>query len=185
MFAFFLRDWVTEAIETLHGTNLRIELYTFLHVSLTLETVESERRKIFLSDLYWRETKVTAFGLCTHFLLQHIVLDFFFFFENCSMFVLVCFCMRSWDSLLVRVPDSWTKGCKFKSQQEQQENVLFQSQLCVLTLIWCPFHPHFTAVARKRPQSFCQKCKWQVTSEYAYTLNPTKSEWADYATVQT
>ena len=80
MFAFFLRDWVTEAIETLHGTNLRIELYTFLHVSLTLETVESERRKIFLSDLYWRETKVTAFGLCTHFLLQHIVLAFFFFF---------------------------------------------------------------------------------------------------------
>ena len=23
--------------------------------------------------------------------------------------------------------------------------------------------PHVTAVARKRPQSFCQKCRWQVT----------------------
>ena len=27
-----------------------------------------------------------------------------------------------------------------------------------------PFHPRVTAVARKRPRSFCQKCRWQVTS---------------------
>ena len=37
------------------------------------------------------------------------------------------------------------------------------------------------AVACKRPQSFCQKCRWQVTPRQAYTLDPTKSEWADYA----
>ena len=30
----------------------------------------------------------------------------------------------------------------------------------------------------------CQKCKWQVTPKHAYTLDPTKSEWADYAIVQ-
>ena len=59
--------------------------------------------------------------------------------------------MGSRDSLLVRAPDSWSKGCKFESRQEQQENFLLQSQLCVLTLIWCPFHPCVTAVARKRP----------------------------------
>ena len=41
-----------------------------------------------------------------------------------------------------------------------------------------------TAVARKRPWSFCQKCRWQVTPKHAYTLDPTKSEWADYAAVQ-
>ena len=29
----------------------------------------------------------------------------------------------------------------------------------------------FTAVARKRPWSFCQKCRWQVTAEHAYTLH--------------
>ena len=28
----------------------------------------------------------------------------------------------------------------------------------------------FTAVARKRPGSFCQKCRWQVTAKHAYTL---------------
>ena len=33
-----------------------------------------------------------------------------------------------------------------------------------------PFHPRVTAVARKRPQSFRQKCRWQVTAKHAYTL---------------
>ena len=41
--------------------------------------------------------------------------------------------------------------------------------------------PCVTAVASKRPQSFCQKCRWQVTSKHAYILDPAKSEWADYA----
>ena len=58
-----------------------------------------------------------------------------------------------------------------------------RSQLCVLTLIRCPFHPRVTAVACKRPRSFCQKCRWQVTPKHAYTLDPTKSEWTDYAAV--
>ena len=47
--------------------------------------------------------------------------------------------------------------------------------LCVLTLIRCPFHPRVTAVACKRPRSFCQKCRWKVTHKYAYTLDPAKS----------
>ena len=41
-----------------------------------------------------------------------------------------------------------------------------------------------TAVACKRPWSFCQKCRWQVTSKYTYTLDPTDLEWAGYAAVQ-
>ena len=45
------------------------------------------------------------------------------------------------DLFLVTVPDSWLKGCEFESQQEWQENFRLKSQLCVLTLIWCPFHP--------------------------------------------
>ena len=53
-----------------------------------------------------------------------------------------------------------------------------------MTLIRCPFHPHVTAVARKRAGSFCQKCRWQVTPEHSYTLDPTESEWTDYAAVQ-
>ena len=58
--------------------------------------------------------------------------------------------------------------------------LILQSQLCVLTLIRCPFHPRVTVVARKRPRSFSKNCRWQVTSEDAYTFEPTKSEWADY-----
>ena len=59
-----------------------------------------------------------------------------------------------------------------------------QSQLFVLTLIRSLFHPCVTTVALKRPWSFCQKCRWQVTPKYIYTLDPSKLEWADYAAVQ-
>ena len=41
--------------------------------------------------------------------------------------------------------------------------------------------PSVTAVARKRPRSFCQKCRWQVTPKHVYTPDPAVSEWADYA----
>ena len=41
-----------------------------------------------------------------------------------------------------------------------------------------------TTVTCKRPRSFCQKCRWQVTPKQADTLHPTKSEWADCAAVQ-
>ena len=55
----------------------------------------------------------------------------------------------------------------------------------MLTLIRCLFHSRVTAVARKRPRSFCKKTRWQVTPKRAYTIDPTKSEWADYAAIQT
>ena len=42
-------------------------------------------------------------------------------------------------------------------------------------MIWCLFHPRVTAVVCKRPQSFCQKCRWQVAAKHAYTLDPIKS----------
>ena len=41
--------------------------------------------------------------------------------------------------------------------------------LCWL-LFRYPFHPRVTAVARKRPRSFCQKRRWQVTAKHTYTL---------------
>ena len=44
------------------------------------------------------------------------------------------------DSLLFRALDLWSKGCEFKSRQERWKKFLLQSQLFVLTLIWCPFH---------------------------------------------
>ena len=62
--------------------------------------------------------------------------------------------------------------------------VFFSRVNFVCCLIRCPFHPRATAVARKRPRSFCQQCRWQVTPKHAYTVDPRKSKWADYATVQ-
>ena len=55
----------------------------------------------------------------------------------------------------------------------------------MLTLIRCLFHPHVTTVACKRPWSFCKKCRWQVTPKHVCTFDPTKLEWAAFATFQT
>ena len=41
---------------------------------------------------------------------------------------------------------------------------------CIPWTFRYPFHPRVTAVARKRPRSFCQKRRWQVTAKHAYTL---------------
>ena len=96
-------------------------------------------------------------------------------------------CYIQWgsrDSLLVKAPDSWSKGCEFESRQKRREKFLLQCQLCALTLIRCPFHPSVTAVARKRPRSFCQKCRWEITPKHARIFDQTKSEWADHAAIQ-
>ena len=42
--------------------------------------------------------------------------------------------------------------------------------LCWLLLQY-QFHPCVTTVACKRSQSFCQKCRWQVTAKHAYILH--------------
>ena len=78
--------------------------------------------------------------------------------------------LGSGDSSVVRAPDSWSKGRGFESLLERRENFLLQGQFSVLTLFRYPFHPRVTAVARKRPRSFCQKRRWQVTAKHAYTL---------------
>ena len=44
-----------------------------------------------------------------------------------------------------------------------------------------PFHPRVPSVARKRPRSFCQKLRWQITATQALSVAKRESEWADYA----
>ena len=73
-------------------------------------------------------------------------------------------------SSVVTAPDSWSKGHGFESRQQRRENVLFQGQLSVLTLISLFDPPRVTAVARKKSRSFCQKCRWLVTTKHACTL---------------
>ena len=79
------------------------------------------------------------------------------------------------------VDSRWPDWLSCRVNTTRRENFLLQSSLCVLTFIRCPFHSHVTAVARKTPRSFCQKCRWQVTPKHTYALDPTKSEWADHA----
>ena len=80
-------------------------------------------------------------------------------------------CTGAGDSSVVRAPDSWSKGHGFESLQERREKFSSPgSTSCGWLLFRCPFHPRVTAVARKRPRSFCQKCRWQVTAKHAYTL---------------
>ena len=43
---------------------------------------------------------------------------------------------------------------------------------------WLPFHPHVTTASCKRPQSFCQKCRWQVTVN-AHAPYVCGLEWSD------
>ena len=79
---------------------------------------------------------------------------------------------------MVRAPNSLSRKQKRvvgsnHSLQERRENFLLQGQLSVLTpssVFRYPVHPRVTAVARKRPRSFCQKCGWQVTAKYACIL---------------
>ena len=64
--------------------------------------------------------------------------------------------------------------------------VYFHTSRLILTLMlgwhlfWCPFHPVLMQWHVKEPKSICQKCSWQVTPKHVYTLDPRKSEWADY-----
>ena len=76
------------------------------------------------------------------------------------------------DSLLVRASNSWSKGCKFESWQKPPEFSPPELTLCANSYSFslCLFQPHVTAVARKRPWSFCQKCRWQVTPQNTHNL---------------
>ena len=84
----------------------------------------------------------------------------------------------SGDSSAVRALDSWSKGRWFESRRSGGR--IFFSRvkvLCWFLFCYSPLHPpplhppsRVTAVARKISQSFCQKCRWQVTAKYTCTL---------------
>ena len=130
----------------------------------------------------WLKGKETFFWMILFIMTYNVSLVSRYTQEKIAAFLFISTVLSC--SLSVRAPDLWLKGCEFKSRWKRLENFLLQSQLCVLTLIRCPFYPRVTAVARKRPWSFCQKCRWQVTPKHAYTFDSTKWEWAEYAAAQ-
>ena len=76
-------------------------------------------------------------------------------------------------SLVLSRLDYCNSGCpQYLLDKLQKVQGIFFSRvnfLCWL-LFRYPFHPRVTAVTRKRPLSFCQKRRWQVTAKHAYTL---------------
>ena len=78
-----------------------------------------------------------------------------------------------WGVGIAQWLEHWTHGWKVKGLNPcRSGGRIFFSRvnfLCWL-LCWYPFHPRVTTVARKRPQSFRQKCRWQVTAKHACTL---------------
>ena len=60
---------------------------------------------------------------------------------------------------------------RFESWLEWQENFIFLGQLSAMLLFQYPFHPSVTAVACKRSQPFCKKCRWQITAKHTCTLH--------------
>ena len=84
-----------------------------------------------------------------------------------------------WDNSVGRTRNLWSEVCC--SNFGGGSGRIFISKVIFLSWLWCSFHLYVTAVAHKRPRSLHEKCRWQVTSKYSYSLDPTKSEWADYA----
>ena len=92
--------------------------------------------------------------------------------------------LKSQDSLLV---ERRNRDRKVVSSNPGRSGgrIFFSRVSCVCWLLFgVHSNPLVTAVACKRPKPFCQKCRWQVIHKQAYTLDPMKLEWADYATVQ-
>ena len=79
-----------------------------------------------------------------------------------STFNCTCSSWGSRDSSVVGAPDLRSKGHRFTSCLEWQENDLLHGQLYVL-LFWYLSCPHDTTTALKRSQSFCQKCRLQLS----------------------
>ena len=58
----------------------------------------------------------------------------------------------------------------FESRHKRRENFLLQGQLSVLTFISVSILPPCYRSTCKIFQSFCQKCRWQVTAKHTSTL---------------
>ena len=61
---------------------------------------------------------------------------------------------------------------------------LFQSQLCVLTLIRVRSTPVLLQWHVKDPGHSAKSAGGRLHLKHAYTFGPAKSQWADYAAVQ-
>ena len=82
------------------------------------------------------------------------------------------FCLDCPVALLDRRTRDWkVAGLNPRRSSRRSRRIFFSRVVFLCWLLFrYPFHPRVTAVAHKRSQSFCQKCRWQVTAKHAYTL---------------
>ena len=80
----------------------------------------------------------------------------------------------SYGARIAQLVQRWTLDQKFMGSIPGRRFFSTANFLC--QLLFGVFHPKVTAVARKRWQPFCQKCRWQATAKHAHTLDPAKSE---------
>ena len=73
----------------------------------------------------------------------------------------------------ISVKARWERWCRWHCDLRVHQLIecTKNGQLSVLTLILVSVPPRVTAVAHKRPRSFHQKRRWQVTAKHAYTLH--------------
>ena len=62
------------------------------------------------------------------------------------------------------VVSSWLKGFGFEPCRSGGRIFFSRVNFLRWLLFRHPFHPRVTAVAHKRSQPFCQKCRWQITA---------------------
>ena len=141
---------------------LQVYIYHFCHwMHFQAYLLISRLLVMILKLRTWGQSKMLLYSIKT-------------FFSKCFFFpelheTHVCICgvgiaqwleQRTCDRMVMGSNPCWSGGRIFFSRV---------SFLCWL-LFWYPFYLRVTAVARKRPRSFCQKCGWQVTAKHAYTL---------------
>ena len=86
-----------------------------------------------------------------------------------------------WDSLSV---ERWTRheqGCEFDSWQLRRKDFLLRVKFLCWLFLWCPFHPVFPQWHIEDHTHSAKTAGGRLNLKHAYTPDPTKSEWADYA----
>ena len=80
--------------------------------------------------------------------------------------------------------DCLLPSSSFSDPETTKYSTISGHQNSCLTQFQRKFHVNFRNWRAKDPGHSAKKCRWQVTPKHAYTLDPTKSEWDDYAAVQ-
>ena len=96
----------------------------------------------------------------------------YWFYASVRVLVCMCACVRERERGKRTLITLWNRTEYVTRSHEMSLNLKFGnwrylhvSNLQVLLIILI-----FTAAAGKRPWSFCQKCRWQVTAKHIYTL---------------